>query len=102
MNLELFMTILVMSATATSLGVQLIKTILDKAHVTYKSVPLTVAVAFLVGIGEMIAYCLTHSMSFGVPMALYALSMGIVNAVSASTGYDLVRKFIYALFGKTS
>ena len=50
MTLELFITILVMSATATSVAVQIVKTILDKMEKTYDSVPVAVIIAIMASI----------------------------------------------------
>ena len=56
MTLELFITILVMSATATSVAVQIVKTILDKMEKTYDSVPIAVIIAMIVGVAEIFIY----------------------------------------------
>lgn len=102
MTLELFISILVISATATSIAVEIIKTLLDKANVTYQSVPVAVVTSFIVGIAEVIIYYVTHGMGITVVTILYSICMGIANAVAATCGYDLVKKFIYALMGKTT
>ena len=96
MTLELFITILVMSATATSVAVQIVKTILDKMEKTYDSVPIAVIIAMIVGVAEIFIYYGINTMV----TILYAICMGVANAVGATTSYDLVKKFINALFGK--
>lgn len=100
MTLELFITILVMSATATSFAVQIIKNILDKMGKTYESVPIAVIIAMIVGIAEIFIYYGTNTMPITIVTFLYAICMGVANAVGATTSYDLVKKFINALFGK--
>lgn len=100
MTLELFITILVMSATATSIAVQIVKTILDKMEKTYNSVPIAVIVAMIVGVAEIFIYYGTNAIPITIVTILYAICMGIANAVGATTSYDLVKKFINALFGK--
>ena len=100
MTLELFITILVMSATATSVAVQIVKTILDKMGKTYDSVPVAVVIAMIVGIAEIFIYYGTNAVPITIVTILYAICMGIANAVGATTSYDLVKKFITALFGK--
>lgn len=100
MTLELFITILVMSAAATSIAVQIIKTILDGTGVTYKSVPVAVIASLIIGIAEIYIYYGTHEIEITAVTLLYAICMGIANAVGATTSYDLVKKFINALFGK--
>lgn len=100
MTLELFITILVMSATATSVAVQIVKTILDKMEKTYNSVPIAVIIAMIVGVAEIFIYYGTNTIPITIVTILYAICMGIANAVGATTSYDLVKKFIIALFGK--
>lgn len=100
MTLELFITILVMSATATSVAVQIVKTILDKMEKTYDSVPIAVIIAMIVGVAEIFIYYGINTIPITMVTILYAICMGIANAVGATTSYDLVKKFINALFGK--
>ena len=100
MTLELFITILVMSATATSVAVQIVKTILDKMEKTYDSVPIAVIIAMIVGVAEIFIYYGINTIPITMVTILYAICMGVTNAVGATTSYDLVKKFINALFGK--
>ena len=100
MTLELFITILVMSATATSVAVQIVKTILDKMRKTYDSVPIAVIIAMIVGVAEIFIYYGINTIPITIVTILYAICMGVANAVGATTSYDLVKKFINALFGK--
>ena len=100
MTLELFITILVMSATATSVAVQIVKTILDKMGKTYDSVSIAVIIAMIVGVAEIFIYYGINTIPITMVTILYAICMGVANAVGATTSYDLVKKFINALFGK--
>lgn len=100
MTLELFITILVMSATATSVAVQIVKTILDKMEKKYDSVPIAVIIAMIVGVAEIFIYYGINTIPITMVTILYAICMGVANAVGATTSYDLVKKFINALFGK--
>lgn len=100
MTLELFISILMLSASATSIAVQLMKAFLDRAAVPYKSVPIAVITAFLVGAAEMLIYSITHNMAIGAVTILYAVCMGFANTLSATCGYDLTKKFISALMGR--
>ena len=100
MTLELFITILVMSATATSVAVQIVKTILDKMEKTYDSVPIAVIIAMIVGVAEIFIYYGINTIPITMVTILYAICMGVAYAVGATTSYDLVKKFINALFGK--
>lgn len=100
MTLGLFITILVLSASATSIAIQIVKNVLDNMHKTYNSVPIAVIVAMIVGIAEIFIYYGTHGLAITWVTFLYAICMGVANAVGATTSYDLVKKFINSLFGK--
>ena len=100
MTFELFITILTISATATSIAVQIIKNILDSLGKTYKSVPVAVIMSIVVGIAEIFIYYKINNMTIEPLTFVYAICMGVANAVGATTSYDLVKKFISALFGK--
>lgn len=101
MTAELFITLLVTSAAAASAAVQIIKTFLEKAGIVYKGLPLAVITAFVIGAAEVPLFYAAHDMTVGISTVLYAVCMGIANAVSATCGYDMVKNFIYALLGKT-
>lgn len=100
MTLELFIVLLAISAVATPTAVQIIKNFLDKVGMTYKSVPLAIVVALIVGFAEIFVYYGAHNMIITFGTILYAIFLGIANAVGATTSYDLVKKFINSLFGK--
>lgn len=99
MSLELFISILVISATATSIMIEIIKTLLDNADITYKTMPVAVIVAFVIGVVEIIIHAISNGFSW-ITLA-YAVCMGIANTIGATVGYDTVKAFVYALFGKT-
>ncbi len=100
MTLELFVSILVISATATSAAVELLKKFLDKCGIPYNTVPVAVITAFLIGIAEFILFSLTHGMTVNGTALFYSLCMGIANTLSSTCGYDLTKKLIDALWGK--
>lgn len=102
MSVELFLTLLVISASATSIAIQILKNILDNAGATYKSVPIAVIVAAIVGIAEIFIYYTAVNGGITYSTLIYALCMGVANAVGATTEYDLVKKFIMALFAQPS
>jgi uncharacterized membrane protein YvlD (DUF360 family) len=98
MTLELFISILVISATATSIAIEIIKTLLEKAGITYKSLPLAIIISFVIGVAEIIIYA--FSSGFSYMTIIYALCMGLANSVASNVGYDKVKAFIYALYNK--
>lgn len=100
MTLELFIVLLAISAIATPTAVQIMKNFMDKIGMKYKSVPLAIVIALIVGFAEIFVYYGTHDMIVTFGTIIYAICLGIANAVGATTSYDLVKKFINALFGK--
>lgn len=100
MTLELFIVLLAISAVATPTAVQIMKNFLDAVGATYKSVPLAIIVALVVGFIEIFVYYWGNDMILNFGTVIYAICLGIANAVGATTSYDLVKKFINALFGK--
>lgn len=100
MNLELFISFLVISATTTSVAIEIIKILLDKLGITYKTIPLTVIIAFLIGVIEIFIYTINCGTEIDIITILYAVCMGIANVVGSNVGYDKVKELIYSLFGK--
>lgn len=101
MTLELFISILVISATATSIAIEIIKTLLTKCGITYKAMPVAVIVAFVVGVVEVIIYTINSGAGITTATILYAVCVGIANVIGSNVGYDKVKQFVYALIGKT-
>lgn len=100
MTLENFISILVLSAAITSLGIELIKDLFQRFHIGYDAAILSAVTSFLIGCMEMAAYCITEHTELTAVTALYCACMGIANMVAATVGYDKVRAFILALFPK--
>lgn len=100
MTLELFIVLLAISAIATPTAVQIMKNFLDAVGATYKSVPLAIIVALIVGFIEIFVHYWANDMLINFGTVVYAVCLGIANSLGATTSYDLVKKFINALFGK--
>lgn len=101
MTLIIFVSILVLSATATSFAIDIIKKLLDQLKVTYHSLPVAAVTAFVTGIAELFLYYMTNGLPIRPVTFLYAVCMGIANAVGSIVGYDTVKRFLLALAGKT-
>lgn len=99
MTVELFLVLLMIASIATPIGIECVKKFLDAVGATYQSVPLAIIVAIAVGFAEMFIYYSGGDISV-VTTIIYAVILGFANAVGATTSYDLVKKFINALFGK--
>ena len=100
MNVETFIGILVICATATSIGIELFKKLLEVFKIKYKPIVVAVIVSFLVGVAEVIIYAANGKMAFNWVTALLSICMGFVNMVGCTVGYDTVKAFIRALWGK--
>lgn len=101
MTLELFISILVISATATSIAIEIIKALLNKFGITYKTLPVAVIIAFVVGVAEVVIYTVNSGTGFSVSTFVYAICIGVANVIGSHVGYDKVKAFVYALMGKT-
>lgn len=100
MTVETFIGILIISATATSIGIEIIKKLFDTFKWKYDSIIVAVIVAFIIGVAEVGIYAFRVNMPLNYVTLFYALCMGIMNVIGSTVGYDIVKKFIYAFVGK--
>lgn len=102
MTVEIFLGILVVSAAATSIGIEIVKNMLTTFGVKFNPMVVAVFSAFAVGCAEMVIYLnkVGSATNIGYTI-LYAVCMGIVNVIGTTTGYDTIKAFILALFGKS-
>lgn len=100
MSVETFVGILVISAAATSIGIEIVKKLFDAFKWTYKPMIVAVVAAFLVGAAEVVYYAMQGNMPMNGWVAFYAFCMGIVNVIGSTVGYDTVKAFIYTFTGK--
>ncbi len=100
MSLEVFVSILVLSATTTSVGIEIFKKFLNTMNMKYKTMPVAVAIAFILGVAEIFVYEISEGIPISSLTFLYAICMGVANTMGATTGYDTVKAFIFALFAK--
>lgn len=100
MTFEIFITVLVISASATSIGIEMVKQMLNAMGKTYKTMPMAVIIAFVIGVAEIIIYTLMNGLEFNALTIIYAVCMGAANVIGSNVGYDKVKEFISALMGK--
>ena len=100
MNVELFLALLVISANATAVLIQIIKEGFHMFNKEYNAVTLAVVVSFIIGVVEIIGYYAINGLEVNGLTFLYSICLGIANASGATTSYDLVKKFIKSLFGE--
>ena len=100
MTLEVFISIFVLSATVTSLGIEIVKALLTKFNVKYDTVVLATTIAFILGVAEIFIYYVVNGLPIAVITFAYAICMGVANLVASQIGYDKVKEFVLALFAK--
>lgn len=100
MTLEVFISIFVLSATVTSLGIEIVKSLLNRFNVKYDAVVLATTIAFVLGVAEIFIYYVMNGLPIVAITFVYAISMGVANLVASQIGYDKVKEFILALFTK--
>jgi uncharacterized membrane protein YvlD (DUF360 family) len=99
MTIEFFISILVISATASSLAIEVVKKFFDKLGVSYKTMPLAVIIAFIIGVLEMLLYI--PAMDSWVMITIYSVCSGIANVIGSTVGYDTVKALLLAIYNKT-
>lgn len=101
MTLELFISILVISAAATSIAIEIIKSLLNYWGIACKTIPVSMITAFIIGVAEVLIYALNNNTEITTITILYSICMGIANAIGSNVGYDKVKNLIYTLFNTT-
>lgn len=100
MTLESFISILVLSATTTSLGIEVIKILLNKFNMKYDTLIMATVIAFVLGVAEIFIYYGMNELTVTVITFVYAVCMGIANLVASQVGYDKIKEFLLVLFSK--
>ena len=94
MTVTVFLIILTICATVTSLLSEGIKKFMDEMKVTYASNILVLVVAVIVGCGATALYYVNYSVPFDALNSVYLALMGVANWLGATLGYDKVRQTI--------
>lgn len=90
MSTTLFITLLTVFSTVTSICTEGCKKILDNNNISYSSNILAFIVAFIVGIGGTGFYYVLNSVEFSVVNVAFMILMGVATAFGATVGYDKV------------
>lgn len=101
MTFDNFIAILVVSATATSLGIEVIKTLLTNFKINFKTICVATVAAFIVGGAEIFVFYVTKGIKISISTFLYAICMGIANTVATNVGYDKVKQLLLTVMAKT-
>lgn len=94
MNVTLFITLLTVFSTITSICTEGCKKLLDEANKTYSSNLLAFVIACVIGIGGTCAYYIMRGIEFNLANVVCMGLMGIATAMSAMTGYDKIMQAI--------
>ena len=90
MDVTLFVTLLTVFSTVTSIFTEGCKKFLDDLKVTYASNILAFIVACIVGIGGTAIYYVLCSVDFNATNIVCMILMGFATSIGAMVGYDKV------------
>lgn len=90
MTVTMFITLLAVFATATSVCTEGVKKILNELNVAYASNLLASIIACIVGIGGTAVYYVLFGMPFTASNVVCMILMGVATAFGAMVGYDKV------------
>lgn len=90
MSVTLFITLLTIFSTITSICTQGCKKILDELNVAYASNIVAFIIACVVGIGGTAIYYILCSVEFNIINVVCMILMGLATSFGAMIGYDKV------------
>lgn len=90
MSVTLFITLLTVFSTVTSVCTEGCKKLLDDLKVTYASNILAFIIACIVGIGGTVIYYVLCSIEFNTINVVCMILMGFATSIGAMVGYDKV------------
>ena len=100
MTVTVFLILLTIYATITSLLTEAIKKFLDGQKITYASNVLALVIAVIVGCGGTAIYYVNYQVPFTALNSVYLALMGVANWVGAMVGYDKVKQAISQIGGQ--
>lgn len=90
MTVTMFIALLTMFATVTSICTEGVKKILNELNVAYASNLLASIIACVIGVGGAAVYYILFSMAFTPANIVCMILMGVATAFGAMVGYDKV------------
>ena len=100
MTATVFLVLLTIFATATSIATEAMKKFLDELAVNYASNVIVLVAAMFIGcVGTMIYY-MNYQIPFTVLNSVYLVLMGVANWIGAMVGYDKVKQAVSQMAGK--
>lgn len=97
MNTTLFITLLTIFSTITSICTEGCKKILNEVKIAYSSNVLAFVIACIVGIGGTGIYYIIDSIEFNTINIVFMCLMGLATSFGAMVGYDKVVQTIKQL-----
>ena len=94
MTITVFLILLTVFSTATSLVTEGVKAFLNDAKIQYSSNMVVLIIALFVGVGGTAFYLLQSNIVFSALNCIYAVLMGVANWLGAMVGYDKVRQML--------
>lgn len=94
MTVTVFLILLTIYATATSIITEAVKKFMDGQKIAYASNVLVLAIAVIVGCGGTAIYYVNCQVPFTALNSVYLALMGVANWVGAMVGYDKVKQAI--------
>lgn len=94
MTVTVFLILLTIYATATSIITEAVKKFMDGQKIAYASNVLVLAIAVIVGCGGTAIYYVNYQVPFTALNSVYLALMGVANWVGAMVGYDKVKQAI--------
>lgn len=100
MTATVFLVLLTVFATATSLATEAAKKFLDGLAVSYASNILVLVLAVVIGCGGTAVYYVNYQIPFNALNSVYLALMGVANWIGAMVGYDKVKQAVSQMAGK--
>lgn len=97
MDFVVFISLLTIFSSITSICVECCKKILDNIKITYSSNILVFVVACIVGISGTCVYYVFNSIEFNLVNVICVVLMGVATSIGAMVGYDKVVQTIQQL-----
>lgn len=94
MTVTVFLILLTVCATITSVLTEAAKKLLDSAGMNYASNILVLIIAMIVGCTATALYYVNAQIPFNALNSVYLALMGIANWVGAMVGYDKVKQAV--------
>lgn len=99
MSVTLFITLLTIFSTITSLCTETVKKLLNDTNFNYSSNVLVFIIACIVGAGGTCIYYILNSFEFNSVNIVCMLLMGLATSLSSMVGYDKVIQTIKQIKG---